>query len=158
MESALTHLDAEGTARMVDVSAKPATERWARARAVVRMSPATAARVVAGDLPKGDVVAVARIAAIQAAKRTAELIPLCHQLPLSHADCDLAVDAAAGTVTLIAQARTVHGTGVEMEALTAASVGALTVYDMVKGVEKGVTVEEVALLDKTGGKSGDWHR
>ena len=158
MESALTHLDAEGTARMVDVSAKPATERWARARAVVRMSPATAARVVAGDLPKGDVVAVARIAAIQAAKRTAELIPLCHQLPLSHADCDLEVDAAAGTVTLIAQARTVHGTGVEMEALTAASVGALTVYDMVKGVEKGVTVEEVALLDKTGGKSGDWHR
>ena len=158
VESALTHLDAEGTARMVDVSAKPATERWARARAVVRMSPATAARVVAGDLPKGDVVAVARIAAIQAAKRTAELIPLCHQLPLSHADCDLEVDAAAGTVTLIAQARTVHGTGVEMEALTAASVGALTVYDMVKGVEKGVTVEEVALLDKTGGKSGDWHR
>ena len=158
MESALTHLDAEGTARMVDVSAKPATERWARARAVVRMSPGTAARVVAGDLPKGDVVAVARIAAIQAAKRTAELIPLCHQLPLSHADCDLEVDAAAGTVTLIAQARTVHGTGVEMEALTAASVGALTVYDMVKGVEKGVTVEQVALLDKTGGKSGDWHR
>ena len=158
MEPALTHLDADGTARMVDVSAKPATERWARARAVVRMSPATAARVVAGDLPKGDVVAVARIAAIQAAKRTAELIPLCHQLPLSHADCDLEVDAAAGTVTLIAQARTVHGTGVEMEALTAASVGALTVYDMVKGVEKGVTVEEVALLDKTGGKSGDWHR
>jgi cyclic pyranopterin phosphate synthase len=158
VEPALTHLDAEGTARMVDVSAKPATERWARARAVVRMSPATAARVVAGDLPKGDVVAVARLAAIQAAKRTAELIPLCHQLPLSHADCDLEVDAAAGTVTLIAQARTVHGTGVEMEALTAASVGALTVYDMVKGVEKGVTVEQVALLDKTGGKSGDWHR
>ena len=158
MEPALTHLDADGTARIVDVSAKPATERWARARAVVRMSPATAARVVAGDLPKGDVVAVARIASIQAAKRTAELIPLCHQLPLSHADCDLEVDAAAGTVTLIAQARTVHGTGVEMEALTAASVGALTVYDMVKGVEKGVTVEQVALLDKTGGKSGDWHR
>jgi cyclic pyranopterin phosphate synthase len=158
VEPALTHLDAEGTARMVDVSAKPATERWARARAVVRMSPGTAARVVAGDLPKGDVVAVARIAAIQAAKRTAELIPLCHQLPLSHADCDLEVDAAAGTVTLTTQARTVHGTGVEMEALTAASVGALTVYDMVKGVEKGVTVEHVALLDKTGGKSGDWHR
>jgi cyclic pyranopterin phosphate synthase len=158
MEGALTHLDADGTARMVDVSAKPATERWARARAVVRMSPATAGRVLAGDLPKGDVVAVARLAAIQAAKRTAELIPLCHQLPLSHADCDVDVDAAAGTVTLVAQARTVHGTGVEMEALTAASVGALTVYDMVKGVEKGVTVEQVALLDKTGGRSGDWHR
>ena len=154
----LTHLDAEGTARMVDVSAKPATERWARARAVVRMSPETAARVVAGDLPKGDVVAVARIAAIQAAKRTAELIPLCHQLPLSHADCDVCVDLDAGTVTLTAQARTVAGTGVEMEALTAASVGALTVYDMVKGVEKGVVIEQVALLDKTGGKSGEFHR
>jgi cyclic pyranopterin phosphate synthase len=158
VEGSLTHLDAEGTARMVDVSAKPATERWARARAVVRMSPATAARVVAGDLPKGDVAAVARIAAIQAAKRTAELIPLCHQLQLSHVDCDLETDAEAGTVTLTAQARTVHGTGVEMEALTAAAVGALTVYDMVKGVEKGVTVEHVALLDKTGGRSGGWHR
>jgi cyclic pyranopterin phosphate synthase len=157
VEPSLTHLDAEGTARMVDVSAKAATERWARARAVVRMSPDTAARVVAGDLPKGDVVAVARIAAIQAAKRTAELIPLCHQLALSHVDCDLEIDAPVGTVTLTAEARTVHGTGVEMEALTAASVGALTVYDMVKGVEKGVVVERVALLDKTGGKSGDWH-
>jgi cyclic pyranopterin monophosphate synthase len=158
MEEALTHLDAAGTARMVDVSAKPATERWARAQAVVRMSPETAQRVVAGDLPKGDVRTVARIAAIQAAKRTSDLIPLCHPLPLSHADCDVDVDAVAGTVTLVASARTVSGTGVEMEALTAASVGALTVYDMVKGVEKGVTVEEVALLDKTGGKSGDWHR
>src|SRR3954452_9346214 len=113
MEGSLTHLDAEGTARMVDVSAKAPTERWARARAVVRMSPDTAARVIAGDLPKGDVVAVARIAAIQAAKRAAELIPLCHPLPLSHADCDLCVDAEAGTVTLTTQARTVHGTGVE---------------------------------------------
>jgi len=158
VEPALTHLDAEGTARMVDVGAKVPTERWARARAVVRMSPDTAARVVAGDLPKGDVVAVARIAAIQAAKRTAELIPLCHQLALSHADCDVCVDPVEGTVTLTTQARTVAGTGVEMEALTAASVGALTVYDMVKGVEKGVVVERVALLDKTGGKSGDWHR
>jgi cyclic pyranopterin phosphate synthase len=158
VEPSLTHLDAEGTARMVDVGGKAPSERWARARAVVRMTPETAARVVSGDLPKGDVVAVARIAAIQAAKRTAELIPLCHQLALSHADCDICVDAAEGTVTLTAQARTVAGTGVEMEALTAASVGALTVYDMVKGVEKGVVVERVALLDKTGGKSGDWHR
>ncbi len=157
MESALTHLDAEGTARMVDVSAKAPTERWARARAVVRMTPETAARVIAGDLPKGDVAAVARIAAIQAAKRTAELIPLCHSLALSHADCDVEVDADAGTVTLIASARTVSGTGVEMEALTAASVGALAVYDMVKGVERGVVVREIALLDKTGGNSGDWH-
>src|SRR3954453_10076282 len=158
MKPALTHLDAEGTARMVDVSAKAPTERWARARAVVRMSPATAARVVAGDLPKGDVISVARIAAIQAAKRTAELIPLCHSLALSHADCDVCTDVQAGTVTLTAQARTVAGTGVEMEALTAASIGALTVYDMVKGGERGVVVGGVALLDKTGGKSGDWHR
>ena len=158
METGLTHLDAEGTARMVDVSAKAPTERWARARAVVRMTPQTAARVVAGDLPKGDVAAVARIAAIQAAKRTAELIPLCHPLALSHADCDVEVDAAAGTVTLVAEARTVAGTGVEMEALTAVSVGALAVYDMVKGVERGVVMQEIALLDKTGGKSGDFHR
>ncbi len=158
MQTGLTHLDAEGTARMVDVSAKPLTERRARARAVVRMTPETAARVLAGDLPTGDVAGVARIAAIQAAKRTAELIPLCHQIVLSHADCDVEVDAEAGTVTLVTVARTVSGTGVEMEALTAASVGALAVYDMVKGVERGVVVSEVALLDKTGGKSGDWHR
>ena len=156
MESGLTHLDAEGTARMVDVSAKPLTERRARAQAVVRMSPETAARVVAGDLPKGDLAGVVRIAAIQAAKRTADLIPLCHQLALSHADCDVAVDADAGTVTVVTEARTVAGTGVEMEALTAASVAALTVYDMVKGVEKGAVIESVLLLEKAGGKSGDY--
>ncbi len=140
---------------MVDISGKASTERWARARAVVRMAPETAALVAAGDVPKGDVVSVARIAAIQAAKRTAELIPLCHQLALSHADC--AVTVAEDSVTLVCEARTVSGTGVEMEALTAASVGALTVYDMVKGVEKGVVIESVLLLDKTGGKSGDYH-
>ena len=156
MESGLTHLDAEGTARMVDVSAKPLTERRARAQAIVRMSPETAARVVAGDLPKGDLVGVVRIAAIQAAKRTADLIPLCHQLALSHADCDVVVDAEAGTVTVVTEARTVAGTGVEMEALTAASVAALTVYDMVKGVEKGAVIESVLLLEKSGGKSGDF--
>jgi cyclic pyranopterin phosphate synthase len=153
----LTHLDEHGTARMVDVTAKAPTDRWARARAVVRMAPETAARVQAGDLPKGDVAAVARLAAIGAAKRTADLIPLCHQLPLTHVDCDIDVDAEAGIVTLIAQARTKSETGVEMEALTAASVGALAVYDMVKGVERGVVVERVELLDKTGGKE-DWHR
>ncbi len=155
MESGLTHLDAEGNARMVDVSAKALTERWARAQAVVRMRPETAALVRGGDLPKGDVVSVARIAAIQAAKRTAELIPLCHQLSLSHADCS--VEVSGDAVVLTCEARTVSGTGVEMEALTAASVGALTVYDMVKAVEKGVVIESVRLLDKTGGKSGDWH-
>jgi cyclic pyranopterin phosphate synthase len=157
MEGGLTHLDRAGRARMVDVSAKAETTRWARARAVVRMSPAAAARVAAGDAPKGDVAAVARIAAIQAAKRTGELIPLCHSLALTHVDCDLDVDATAGTVTLVAEARTASRTGVEMEALTAVTVGALTVYDMVKGVERGVRIEAVELLDKTGGKR-DWHR
>ena len=158
VEGALTHLDAEGTARMVDVSAKPLTERTARAQAIVRMSVATAQRVASGDTPKGDVIGTARIAAIQAAKRTSELIPLCHQLALSHVDCDASLDADAGTLTLVTTARTVSGTGVEMEALTAASVAALTVYDMVKGVEKGVTIESIALLEKTGGKSGDYRR
>ncbi len=142
---------------MVDVTAKAATDRWARARAVVRMQPETAARVLAGDLPKGDVVAVARFAAIQAAKKTSDLIPLCHPLPLTHVDCEVDIDAAEGIVTLVTQARTRAETGVEMEALTAASVAALTVYDMVKGVERGVTIERVELLDKTGGKA-DWHR
>src|ERR687894_1131856 len=106
MEAELTHLDAAGSARMVDVSAKQPTERYARARAVVRMSPEAAGRVARGDNPKGDVASVARIAAIQAAKRTDELIPLCHSLPLTHVDCDVEIDATAGTVTLTAQART----------------------------------------------------
>ncbi|MCW3067118.1 MAG: molybdenum cofactor biosynthesis protein [Solirubrobacterales bacterium] len=154
----LTHLDEQGRARMVDVGAKDESDRRAVARAVVRMSPATAAAVVAGDAPKGDVLGTARLAGIQAAKRTAELIPLCHQLPLTFAGVEAEVDAAAGTVTLVAEARTRARTGVEMEALTAASIAALTVYDMVKGLEKGVEIAEVALLEKTGGKSGDWRR
>jgi cyclic pyranopterin monophosphate synthase len=153
----LTHLDSAGRARMVDVSAKAPTERFARARAVVRMSPEAAARVAAGDAPKGDVAAVARIAAIQAAKRTDELIPLAHSLPLTHVDPSIAVDPAAGTVTVVAEARTTDRTGVEMEALVACSVAALTVYDMVKGIEPGVVIERVELLDKTGGKA-DYHR
>jgi cyclic pyranopterin phosphate synthase len=158
MESgALTHLDAAGRATMVDVSGKAPTDRWARARAVVRMSPDAAARVAAGDAPKGDVAGVARIAAIQAAKRTDELIPLCHQLPLSKVGAEIDVDAAAGTVTVVCEARTTARTGVEMEALVACSVAALTVYDMVKGIEHGVVIERVELLDKTGGKS-DFHR
>jgi cyclic pyranopterin monophosphate synthase len=155
--SALTHLDAAGRARMVDVSAKTATDRYARARAVVRMSREAAARVAAGDNPKGDVAAVARIAAIQAAKRTDELIPLCHSLPLTHVDPSIAIDASEGTVTIVVETRTTDRTGVEMEALVAASVGALTVYDMVKGIEPGVAIERVELLDKTGGKA-DFHR
>ncbi len=154
----LTHLDEAGRARMVDVGAKDATDRRAVARAVVRMSPATAAAVAAGDAPKGDVLGTARIAGIQAAKRTDELIPLCHGLPLSFVGVEAEVDADAGEVRLTAEARTHAQTGVEMEALTAASVAALTVYDMVKGIEKGVEIASVALLEKSGGRSGDWRR
>jgi cyclic pyranopterin phosphate synthase len=157
MEAELTHLDGAGNARMVDVSAKQATERYARARAIVRMSPAAAGRVARGDNPKGDVASVARIAAIQAAKRTDELIPLAHSLPLTHVDPEIAIDPEAGTVTVTAEARCADRTGVEMEAMVACSVAALTVYDMVKGIEPGVVIERVELLDKTGGKS-DFHR
>jgi cyclic pyranopterin phosphate synthase len=142
---------------MVDVGAKPVTDRRAVAQAVVRMQPETAALVESGNAPKGDVVAVARIAGIQAAKRTAELIPLCHPLPLSFVDVAVAIDASAGTVTLTAESRTSGQTGVEMEAMTAASVAALTVYDMVKGVERGVEIASLVLLEKSGGKH-DWRR
>jgi cyclic pyranopterin phosphate synthase len=151
----LTHIDAQGRARMVDVGGKAETERFARAEAVVRVSPETAERLRSGENPKGDVAAVARIAAIQAAKRTDELIPLCHQLPLSHVDVDVEISDEA--VTLTTTTRTNARTGVEMEAMVAASVGALTVYDMVKGIEPGVTIERVRLLEKTGGKA-DFHR
>jgi cyclic pyranopterin phosphate synthase len=156
----LTHLDDDGRARMIDVGGKDVTARRAVARAVVRMSAATAAAVRDGDAPKGDVVGPARIAGIQAAKRTWELIPLCHQLPLSFVDvaAEVAVGEDAGTVTLTAEARTTAQTGVEMEALTAASVAALAVYDMVKALEKSVAIEQVVLLEKSGGRSGDWSR
>jgi cyclic pyranopterin phosphate synthase len=156
--SELTHIDAGGRARMVDVGGKDATDRRAIACATLRMDPATAAAVRDGDAPKGDVLGPARVAGIQAAKRTWELIPLCHQLPLSFVDVAAEVDADAGTVTLTAEARTTAQTGVEMEALTAASVAALTVYDMVKGIERGVTIEQIALLEKCGGRSGEWRR
>jgi cyclic pyranopterin monophosphate synthase len=142
---------------MVDVGAKPVTDRRAVAEALVRMKPETAALVEAGDAPKGDVVAVARIAGIQAAKRTADLIPLCHPLPLSFVDVAVAIDAPGGLITLTAEARTSGQTGVEMEALTAVGVAALTVYDMVKGVERGVEISSVQLLEKSGGKH-DWRR
>ena len=143
---------------MVDVGAKAVTQRRAVAQAVVAMAPDTAAAVAAGDAPKGDVLGTARIAGIQAAKRTGELIPLCHPLGLDAVAVDLVVDPEAGTVTIRAEASTTARTGVEMEAMTAASVAALTVYDMVKGLERGVTLREVALLEKTGGKSGPWRR
>jgi cyclic pyranopterin phosphate synthase len=154
----LTHLDNAGNARMVDVGDKPATERRAVARAVVRVTPETAALVQAGDAPKGDVLGVARIAGIQAAKRTSELIPLCHPLALSFVGVEGSIDAQRGEIELIAEARTTGPTGVEMEALTAASVAALTVYDMVKGVQRGAEIASVALQEKSGGRSGEWHR
>jgi cyclic pyranopterin phosphate synthase len=154
----LTHLDAEGAARMVDVGAKEVTARRAVARAVVRMSPETARIVAAGDAPKGDVLATARLAGIMAATRTGELIPLCHPIGLDHVDVDAAIDVDAGTVTLEATAGVTARTGVEMEAMTAAAIAALTVYDMVKGVERGVEIAEVVLLEKTGGRSGHWRR
>ncbi len=156
--SELTHLDSAGRARMVDVGAKPVSERRAVARAVVRVSPETARKVAAGDAPKGDVLGVARIAGIQAAKRTADLIPLCHPLPLAFVGVEGSVDADAGAITLVAEARTTGQTGVEMEAMTAASVAALTVYDMVKGIERGAEIAEVVLLEKAGGRSGHWTR
>jgi cyclic pyranopterin phosphate synthase len=152
----LSHLDAEGTARMVDVGAKEPVPRRAVARAVVRMSAETAAAVAAGDAPKGDVLGTARIAGIQAAKRTAELIPLCHPLGLDHVDVVARVEGNA--VVLEASASVTARTGVEMEAMTAAAVAALTVYDMVKGLEKGVTIEAVQLMEKSGGRSGHWTR
>ncbi|MEA2267466.1 MAG: cyclic pyranopterin monophosphate synthase [Solirubrobacteraceae bacterium] len=156
--SELTHLDEHGRARMVDVGGKPTTARRAVARAEVRMTPETAAKVAAGDAPKGDVLGTARLAGIMAAKRTGELIPLCHPLPLDQVDIEAEVDAAAGVVTLTAEARVSARTGVEMEAMTAVSVAALTVYDMVKALEKGVEIASVVLLEKSGGRSGEWRR
>jgi cyclic pyranopterin phosphate synthase len=141
---------------MVDVSDKPVTERRARARATVRMSAETAAAVARGDAPKGDVIGTARIAGIQAAKRTAELIPLCHPLPLSFVD----VEAELGEteIVLTAEARTSGQTGVEMEALTAVSVAALTIYDMVKAVDKAMVIGGICLVEKSGGRSGHYKR
>jgi cyclic pyranopterin monophosphate synthase len=154
----LTHLGADGRAEMVDVSDKDVTVRRAVARAVVRVSVQTAQLVAAGNAPKGDVVGVARIAGIQAAKRTHELIPLCHQLPLAFVGVEVAIDIESGQIELTAEARTAAQTGVEMEALTAASVAALTIYDMVKGVERGASIEQVELIEKSGGRSGHWTR
>ena len=157
MTERLTHLDESGSARMVDVGAKPESERRAVAEAVVRMAPETAAAVERGDGPKGEVLGTARIAGIGAAKRTGEMIPLAHPLPLTFVDVSGRVDAAEGVVVLTAEARTVARTGVEMEAMTAAAVAALTVYDMVKGIERGVEIEHVVLLEKSGGRH-DWRR
>ena len=153
-----THLAADGSARMVDVSGKDVSVRTATATGRVLVSDEVVALLRGGGLPKGDALAVARIAGIQAAKRTGELIPLCHPIGLDHVDVDGTIDAAAGLVTLTATARVSARTGVEMEAMTAAAVAALTVYDMVKGLDKGVAIEQVVLLEKSGGRSGDWVR
>src|SRR5437868_12309511 len=158
MAKRLTHLDEDGSARMVDVGSKPVTARSATARAVVMMSPDALAAVAAGDAPKGDVLGTARIAGIQAAKRTAELIPLCHPLALSFVGVEGSIDVDSGEVVLRAEARTSGPTGVEMEALTAAAVAALTGYDMVKGFERGAEIAEVVLVEKSGGRSGRWTR
>src|SRR3954452_19660751 len=157
MDDGLSHIDESGAARMVDVGGKPETDRRAVARAIVRMAPETAAAVAEGDAPKGDVVGTARLAGIQGAKRTPELVPLCHPLPLSFIDVRVEIDAGEGLVAIEGEARTTAQTGVEMEAMTACAVAALTVYDMVKGIERGVTLERVELVEKSGGKS-DWRR
>src|SRR3989440_7502452 len=154
----LSPLPPRGDARMVDVSAKPETAREAVASAILRMSPKTLEIVRAGNAPKGDVLGVARTAGILAAKRTHELIPLCHPLRLTGIDVDFQASPRRGQIEVRARVRTVDKTGVEMEALTAAGIAALTIYDMVKGLEKGVTITSLQLLEKSGGKSGHWKR
>jgi len=158
MSKRLTHIGEDGQARMVDVGEKDVSERMARARARLAVSPETAKAVADGTGPKGEVAQVARIAGIQAAKRTAELIPLAHPLPLTYIDVEVSVDPGSGLVEVTAEARTRDRTGVEMEAMTACSVAALTIYDMVKGIERGVSIEQVVLIEKRGGRSGHWLR
>jgi cyclic pyranopterin phosphate synthase len=150
----LSHYDPAGQPRMVDVNAKDPTRRSARAHAFVRMSPEVMAELPLN--PKGDPFAIARVAGILAAKRTAELIPLCHSLPLSHVDVDIIVEPDGARI--VASATTTANTGVEMEALTAATVAALTIYDMTKALDKRIEIEQIWLLEKTGGKSGDFRR
>jgi cyclic pyranopterin phosphate synthase len=152
--SRLTHLDAEGRARMVDVSGKPATAREAVATGFVRMAPATLELAVSGEAKKGDVRAVAEIAGVMAAKRTSDLIPLCHPLALSKVE--VSVEPAEGGLSVTARVKTTGPTGVEMEALTAVSVACLTIYDMLKAADRGMTIEGVRVLEKSGGASGDW--
>ena len=154
--SGFTHFDAAGNAAMVDVTAKPVTDRSATARARVVMEPATLAMIQAGSAKKGDVLGVARLAGIMAAKRTSDLIPLCHPLPITAVKVDLTPDPAANAVEIEATVRTTGQTGVEMEALTAASVTALTVYDMCKAVDRSMRIEGLRVVHKIGGKSGEF--
>ena len=154
--SGLTHFDAQGQAHMVDVGDKAHTQRLARAAGRIVMQPATLQMILQGDARKGDVLGVARIAAIQASKRTSDLIPLCHPIALTRVACEFAIDQAANAIDCEVTARTVGQTGVEMEALTAVSVALLTVYDMCKAVDRGMRIESVRLIEKAGGKSGHW--
>ena len=156
MTSPLTHFDSAGQAHMVDVSAKASTHRVARADGVIRMLPATLALIESGNAKKGDVIGVARIAAIQGAKRTSELVPLCHPLAITRVSVEFDTDAEAVLLRCTAQVETFGPTGVEMEALTAVMIGLLTVYDMCKAVDRGMVIGEVRLLHKSGGKSGEW--
>lgn len=153
----LTHVRADGTAHMVDISAKDVTERSARAQAIVQTSPAVTELLAEGGLPKGDALAVARVAGIMATKKTSELIPLCHPLPISKVTIDFELDAPqSGAVRIIAEVKTSGKTGVEMEALTGVSGAALTLYDMIKAVDKHAVLNDIKVLAKSGGKSGDW--
>ena len=156
MPDPLTHFDAHGQAHMVDVAEKGETRRLARATGTVFMRPATLALIESGDAKKGDVLGVARIAAIQAAKRTPDLIPLCHPIALTRIGVEFAIDRERACITCEVTAETVGRTGVEMEALTAVSVGLLTIYDMCKAVDRGIYFENIRLLEKEGGKSGRW--
>ncbi len=158
MTQTLTHLDDQGHARMVDISGKDITTREARAVALVRLSAEAYAALKAGTLKKGDALGVARVAGIMAAKRTDELIPLCHPLPISGVTIEFTLEDETSTVRIESTVRVTSRTGVEMEAMTAVSVAALSIYDMCKGVDKGITIERIALLEKRGGKSGDYIR
>ncbi len=153
----LTHLNDKGEAVMVDVSAKAATARSATAQAIVQLTPVVFNALRDGKTPKGDVLAVVRVAAIQAAKRTSDLIPLCHPLAISKVEVDVLLDETTYQARILATVKLNGQTGVEMEALTAVSIGALTLYDMLKGLDKGLVIQDVRLLEKSGGKSGDWY-
>src|SRR3984885_11982568 len=156
VQKSLTHLGADGEARMVDVSDKAATDRIAIAQGQVRMAASTLATILAGDAKKGDVIGAARIAGIMAAKKTSDLIPLCHPVALTKVLVDIAPDRALPGLNVRAEARCVGQTGVEMEALTAVSIACLTIYDMAKAIDRGMSIEAVRLLEKRGGKSGEW--
>ncbi len=158
MSEPLSHIDEKGRARMVNVADKPVTRRVCVARGAVRMAPDTLARIAEGQLPKGDVLATARLAGIQAAKRTFDWIPLCHPLPLDGVDLEIVPDPPRSRVCIEARAQAHARTGVEMEALVAVSAAALTVYDMCKAIDRGMTIDAVHLVSKDGGKSGSWTR